>query len=149
MSEVTERAVDRAGWPPGEWDAEPDRVDFEHAGFSCVLARHPQIGAWWGWVLLPASHPRYGQTVKQLRDLEVHGGLNVAWKEDGGRWMVSFDCAHVGDLCPGMLALKSKLGLSHPADPLLLRETYRPFAYAKRECERLAEQLRALAGAQP
>ncbi len=29
--------VDKTGWGDGPWNDEPDRVDFHHAGFACLL----------------------------------------------------------------------------------------------------------------
>ncbi len=34
------RAIDRSGWGRGPWDAEPDRVEFEHTGLPCLLRRN-------------------------------------------------------------------------------------------------------------
>ena len=42
-----------AAWGQGPWDDEPDRVDFEHAGFPCLLLRNPRLGQWCGYVAVP------------------------------------------------------------------------------------------------
>ena len=53
------RTVDRTSWGSGPWDDEPDRVDFEAAGMSCLLARGP-TGAWCGYVAVPPGHLLHG-----------------------------------------------------------------------------------------
>jgi hypothetical protein len=137
---LTTPAIDKSKWPDGPWQTEPDSLEFEHAGYACQMVRNPQIGAWWAWVLLDPSHPLDGKGVRELpEELEVHGGVNVAARLSDGRWMLSFDCAHLFDLCPAMLAYE----IEHDLKPLAsVYETYRTFAYAKHNLKRLAEQLR-------
>src|SRR5690606_8583713 len=85
-----------------------------------------------------------------------HGGLtyadrcNEAAPEDRGVchvplpgrpaevWWLGFDCAHLGDVSPGMDARSRELG--HP--PLRFGdERYRDVGYVRRECASLAAQL--------
>ncbi len=72
---------------------------------------------------------------------QVHGGLTYSGKKAGGGtgregWWFGFDCSHSGDLSPG-------LSKYHPAGP---NKTYRTIDYARKECERLAAQLKEIAG---
>lgn len=140
--EETTFVADRSSWSEGPWDAEPeDRVDFLHAGFSCFIKRGP-MGAWCGYVGVPATHPAYGQYYDEVK-VEVHGGLTYADQCRGSIchvpqegmpedvWWLGFDTAHAGDLVPG-----------YPRDwPSDASDTYKSRAYAEAETRRLAEQL--------
>jgi hypothetical protein len=47
-------------WGTGEWQEEPDHVDFEHAGLPCILNRAPVSGAWCGYAAVPPGHKLHG-----------------------------------------------------------------------------------------
>ncbi len=47
-ADVADRFMNRKAWPPGEWDSEPDREEFRHAGFPCLVVRGP-MGALCGY----------------------------------------------------------------------------------------------------
>lgn len=53
--------VDRAGWPSGPWDAEPDKVTWvdKATGLDCMIRRGGG-GAWCGYVGVPPWHPWHG-----------------------------------------------------------------------------------------
>lgn len=146
--------VDRAGWPAGEWDNEPDKLSWtdEETGYPCLIVRNP-LGALCGYVGVNPDHPFHECDYDDV-DVDVHGGLTYADHcQDGAPeaegichvpkpgdtdavWWFGFDCAHAGDTAPYML--------KYPA----LRtpyETYRDVAYVSGEVWRLAKQLRALA----
>lgn len=139
-------AYDRSHWARGEWDTEPDRVDFIHAGFSCFVLRN-HVGNWCGYVGVPREHPAYEQEYDDV-NVDVHGGLTYAGKcsppichvpEPGmpdDVWWFGFDTGHYDDLSPA---------LSGYRDFVVDYETYRTVAYTRDETERLAEQLAALA----
>lgn len=143
MLETTEHKIDRNGWPAGEWDGEPDRVDFIHAGFSCLLLRN-NVGAWCGYVGVPETHPAFGKDYDNV-EVAVHGGLTYANKCHGhichvpepgmpeNVWWLGFDTAHCGDVSPGML----RYGMKLYSDT----EYYKNLAYARNQTEKLAEQL--------
>ncbi len=156
MSEQT--TVDRSGWPAGLWDDEPDRLEFEHAGLPCLLNRGP-MGVWCGYVAVPPGHPLHGMGYDEP-DVDVHGGLTYSDKcqgpichvpkpgEPDDVWWFGFDCGHAFDLSPRllMLARAGKWGLEvRHNEPAWMRETYRDMGYARRETERLAEQLARVA----
>lgn len=70
--------------------------------------------------------------------LRVHGGLtwadnHHACGEPDGLWWFGFDCAHAGDLCPGMFSYP------HPGD------VYRDQQYVVAEVQSLAAQLARVA----
>ena len=137
------RRTNRAGWPAGPWDDEPDRVEFKHAGFPCLLKRN-RCGAWCGYAAVAPGHPFHGAHYDHV-PVEVHGGLTYSARclgaichvpkpgEADDVWWFGFDCGHLGDIVPG-------LRIDWDA-------TYRDVTYARRETERIAEQLaRVLAG---
>lgn len=72
--------------------------------------------------------------------LNVHGGISFcgsAWLAPKDHWFFGFDCAHAGDLSPGMLRYTSR--------QLFGEETYRTLDYVRNETGRLARQLHDLA----
>lgn len=94
-----------------EWDNEPDRLEFEHADFKCLILRPSEMKHLCGYVGLPKWHPYYGKDYNGI-DVEVHGGLTFSQQGDGERWdkdlwWLGFDCAHSQDLVPG------KIGRAH------------------------------------
>lgn len=139
---------DKTKWGPGPWADEPDRVEFRHAGFACLLRRGGG-GAWCGYVALPAAHP---WATREEYDVPaaVHGGITYGptpcsehvchvpapGESDDVRW-IGFDCSHAGDLRPADNAYvahlyNSMFGRGH--------DEYRDVAYVRAETERLAEQ---------
>lgn len=96
--------------PGGPWMDEPDRVEFRHAGFPCILHRGGG-GAWCGYVGLPPGHAAHGKVYNDV-DVDVHGGLTYADKcggaichvpapgEPDDLWWLGFDCSHYRDLRP-------------------------------------------------
>lgn len=140
-----EPCTDRKDWPKGEWDNEPeDRYDFESAGFPCFIHRS-RLGNWCGYVGIPESHPYFGKDYSGL-DLEVHGGLTFASKcregdhlchipkpgQPDNIWWLGFDCAHGGDLIPGITSFFSHMESY---------ETYKNKDFAMKETFNLAQQL--------
>src|SRR5438270_834768 len=75
-------AVDRSKWPHGPWDNEPDRAEFKHLGFPCLLVRQSQSGHWCGYVAVPPGHPWHGleDYAAYRLDVEVHGGITYGNK---------------------------------------------------------------------
>jgi hypothetical protein len=158
----------RAGmpdYPDGAWTAEPDRLEFEHLGVPCILARGG-AGSWCGYAAVPPGHPWHGKEYEHV-DVEVHGGLTYA-RECAGHvchvpkpgepddvWWLGFDCAHSGDIVPGDIAcdvMIDKMRAENGEPPLVrsLRggywhDSYKTIAYVRAETERLAEQVRAAA----
>ena len=131
--------IDRSTWGRGPWDAEPDRVEFEHAGLPCLLRRN-RSGVWCGYAAVPPDHPWHGTHYDEV-PVDVHGGLTYADAcqgsichvpkpgEPDNVWWFGFDCANLGDLVPGLWA----------------DGDYRDMAYVRTETTRLAQQLAAKA----
>lgn len=141
-----ERHINREGWEAGEWDNEPDRVEFRYAGFPCLIVRSELAGALCGYVGVSSDHPWY-QRHYNFIDANVHGGLtysnmcggHVCHVPEPGEsdhvWWLGFDCSHAFDYAPTM----GSFGL------LIEGAEYRNIAYVRAEVEKLAEQARATA----
>lgn len=120
----------RDDWPPGPWDHEPDQDGWRDraTGLFCSARRGP-LGNWCGYVALPAGHP-WADLAEPPAD--VHGGITFSGPVDGG-YLIGFDCAHLGDLVPGVLAYMTTPGFPG--------ETYKDLTFVRTECQRLAFQV--------
>lgn len=162
------RDRDRATWPKGEWDQEPDLIEWRDAatGYPCLIVRGP-LGSLCGYVGVPEGHPCHGKdysAVEESTGVAPHGGLtysdacagNICHVPQPGEadnvWWLGFDCAHSGDVSPGLKAWRdevtAKLRAEHPDWPEhdLWQETYKPIAYVQNECTELAAELKRIAG---
>lgn len=158
MTEKTYTFIDHAGFGPGPWDAEPDKIVWvdEDTGLPCMIHRN-FLGALCGYVGIPAEHPWHGMAYNDCTlpepcedawcehslEVEVHGGLTysgmnqpvdenhmgVGIPETKGFWWFGFDCSHACDVTP----------LLEGVNP---RAAYRNVAYVKAEVRHLATQLR-------
>jgi hypothetical protein len=153
--------IDRAakGWPAGEWDGEPDKVQWkdEATGLDCLAVRHGSYGHWCGYVGVPESHPAFGTGYDDVRVKDddwprVHGGLTFAEhcqpaeSEDRGVchvpypgdpdhvWWLGFDCAHSGDYSPDDMARGNKWRSRYDS-------SYKTLRYVQAQCRSLASQL--------
>lgn len=167
----TYETVDKSTWGDGPWQGEPDKASWtdEETGLPCLVVRGPS-GALCGYVAVSEGHPwfekPYGgggwddQTAPDCV-IDVHGGLTFSDLGDEGRpesegichvpeegqpdhvWWFGFDCAHAWDITPGSNARLREHAphLAHPAPD----EVYRDLGYVRREVERLARQLKAVA----
>lgn len=113
-------------------DSNETERNWQAHGYDLKAVRHPSMGHWCGYVALPNGHRLFGKGYDDI-DVSVHGGLTYAEDraprmEVDGKWWVGFDCAHSGDLVPG-------LGHSFSGD------VYRDISYVASECESLAAQL--------
>lgn len=102
------RTVDKSEWPRGEWDTEPDKMQWPDptTGLPCLIVRGPS-GALCGYVGVLSSHPWHGMgysaAIGECNDhcdaesdyhdthsidalIDIHGGLTFADV-----------CAHAGD----------------------------------------------------
>lgn len=161
MNEQTwiDSRVDRSEWPAGEWDGEPDKVQWndEATGFACIAKRQASSGHWCGYVGVEPGHPWHGKDYNDVRIVnedgdvdypDVHGGLTysdecqegppdqtVCHIPEPGKpehlWWLGFDCHHSWDTSPRDIA----------RDSMFWREgQYRSLAYVKHECRKLALQ---------
>lgn len=118
-----------------EWENEPNWLEFEHAGFKCLIARGSDLNLT-GYVGVPEGHLYYGKSYKKV-NVNAHRGLSSGaklWDAVEERWMegwwFGFDCACPGDLVPA----KGKQTEN---------EVYRNMDYVTNEVKKLAEQLAA------
>lgn len=150
--------VDKSNWPRGEWDGEPDKMQWqdEATGLPCLIVRGPS-GSLCGYVGVAEGHRCFGIGYDEVTvpgseyGPEVHGGLTFAdfcaqgvdhsrhvchLSEPGEPdrvWWFGFDCAHSGDTSP---AYAERIGRFHNGD------SYKSIGYVKREVASLAEQLK-------
>jgi hypothetical protein len=159
--------IDKSGWDRGEWDNEPDKVQWQdETGLPCLAVRHPRSGNWCGYVGVTEDHPAFGRDYYDV-DVDVHGGLTFADKcrpgEDDGHgichtpgpgepdhvhWL-GFDCAHIHDLAPGHIAVMKSLDIKEYATMKKIhgyQEIYRNLEYVQEECKKLAKQLASMKG---
>lgn len=150
MSEA--KVIDKSGWKPGPWQTEPDRKEWRHEGFACLIVRVSSHGALCGYVGVPPGHPWHGKGYDEVHDispdLQVHGGLTYAAECRGAvchvpapgepehLWWVGFDHAHAGDVSP---AYSARYG--HLSDD----DVYRDMEYATAGVEALAAAAKAAA----
>lgn len=151
---AAEHVVDRTGWPAGEWDGEPDKLSWTDAttGLPCLIVRN-RMGALCGYVAVDSTHRLYRTDYDRIdADIDVHGGLTysdacqgaICHVPEPGKpddvWWFGFDCLHSGDVAPDDVApdMLTRTGRDWHA-------RYRNVAYVRRECERLAAQLKAVA----
>jgi hypothetical protein len=135
--------------PDGPWHDEPDHVDFEAHGLPCIVHR-ANLGAWCGYVAVPPGHPWHGKEFMSGSDeprAEVHGGVTYTSKcqgplchvpkpgESDDVWWVGFDCAHLGDIVPGILAVSART-----PSGFAQYESYKTLSYVRAETEELAKQ---------
>ena len=120
METIEYKTHDRTLWSRGEWDSEPDKIQWQDptTKLPCLMVRN-NLGAWCGYVGVPRDHPAYEVDYNDVA-AEVHGSLTYADKcmnepkersichipgvgESDDVWWLGFDCSHVGDLYPRML----------------------------------------------
>jgi len=145
MTEQLIPEYDKSKWRKGEWDNEPDRVDFIQHGFACFILRN-QLGNWCGYVGVPENHPYYLVKYQDVDgSLDVHGGLTYSdvcvapichIPEPGmpdNVWWFGFDTAHYMDESPYDFGSR-----------MLGHGVYRNMEYTMNETKHLADQLAAL-----
>lgn len=120
------------------WENEPTEEEWvdEKTNLPCRIQRHPDHLHLCGYVGVGKDHPLFGKTYDDALDLEVHGGLTYSDTEDDGIHWFGFDCAHAGDLSPGILTSLFRAGYNYCRS-----EEYRTWDYVKSEVLNLAKQL--------
>ena len=121
METITYKTHDRTTWPSGEWDSEPDKIQWQDSitKLPCLMVRN-RLGAWCGYVGVPQDHPAYERSYDDVA-AEVHGDLTYSDKcmeepkeksichipgigESDDVWWLGFDCSHGGDAYPKVSA---------------------------------------------
>lgn len=156
METIQYTYVNRKGWDNGEWDQEPDKIQFEdpNTKLPCLIVRNPMMGFLCGYVGVPEGHPYFGKDSDEI-DIACHGGLtfsNFCAQDDKEHgichrpapgepdkvWWLGFDCGHAFDLGPGMVANLKKAGVDYKP---WCGDQYRDLAYVKAQCASIAKQL--------
>lgn len=121
------------------WEGEPNNEQWvdERTGLPCRIRRHPEHLHLCGYVGVNKDHSFFGLTDEDFTGVHVHGGLTYAGTEDDGIHWFGFDCAHAGDLSPGILIHLLESRIAGYVD-YLRDEEYRTWDYVKAEVERMA-----------
>jgi len=132
------------------WENEPDRLEWEHKGFKCLIVRNQALKHLCGYVAIPNGHPWFGRDYFQI-DADVHGGLtfggyghekkcenhasykSISDQKGQKLWWIGFDAAHLGDLIPFEVEQGTWMGTD-------TTNVYRNIEYVKDQVEKLAEQ---------
>ena len=104
---------------------------------KCQIKRNGSL-ALCGYVELTSDNKLFGldyDSIYSKVNISVHGGLTYS-DEDHGKWVIGFDCAHSGDLCPSFL----QYGRISDGD------IYRTKEFVISECESLAESISEFSG---
>lgn len=119
---IDELANSRRDWashqvPPGEWDNELKAARII-VGDTPAVALKNWGHAWCGYIGFPPGHSMFGESyIDHYEDWpDVHGGWTYSDRAEhldaiagmSGLWWIGFDCAHSGDLLPGMLGYSKR-----------------------------------------
>ncbi len=99
---------------------------------DCLIRRNHSL-ALCGYVVITSDNKLYGLDYDHLYsqiDTHVHGGLTYSDEGENG-WVIGFDCAHAGDLCPAFPHYDG---------------VYRTKEFVISECEKLAEVISKFSG---
>jgi hypothetical protein len=99
---------------------------------DCFIRRNNSL-AFCGYVVITSDNKLFGldyDNIYSKVNISVHGGLTYSDKGDGG-WVIGFDCAHAGDLCPAFPYYDG---------------VYRTKEFVISECESLAESVSKFSG---
>lgn len=158
METKTYTTIDRAalGWPSGEWDSEPDKMQWpdETTGLPCLAVRHPRSGHWCGYVGVAEGHPMFQKGYDDCEP-EAYWGLTFADMCRPGEtettgichvpaagepehvWWLGFDCAHCDDFSPRDAA---RFNDGYPFGQIE-GTSYKTLGFVRNQCARLAAQL--------
>lgn len=160
MSEPTELKIDKSTWGEGLWQHEPDRLEFEHLGFPCLITRHPSFGHLCGYIAVPPGHPYHGKHYDDdAVKLYAHGSVNYSDRcfahichvpkpgEPDNVWWFGFDCGHAMDYSPALEARMRGVGVDPLPESSILfgPHKYRHMVWVQDEIKALAEQLAKVA----
>lgn len=125
---------DKSRWAHGAWFSEPDRAEWidDGTGLQCSAVRGP-LGAWFGYVEIPAGHPWFEQEIDLGQPVLREVRADVIGAGDEG-WWIGFGCDKPGEMKIIPFLAEVEAGDLRPRAFL-----YRTLEYVKTECHRLAE----------
>lgn len=100
---------------------------------DCFIRRNMNTLSLCGYVVITNDNELYGldyDDIYQKIYIGVHGGLTYSDEGEGG-WVIGFDCAHAGDLCPAFAYIDG---------------IYRTKVFVISECHKLAEEVSKFSG---
>jgi hypothetical protein len=128
--------------PDRPWETEPDHKEWREptTKYKCEVMRNSLTLTLCGYVTVPKKHHYYGLGYNDVM-ANVHGGLTFS---NAGRF--GFDCAHAGDLCPGIVLsiLKTAKDPAEYTQLTIAHDTYRTFDWVVKETEDLAKCLHVM-----
>lgn len=87
---------------PSSWsavaDGESDFRIWTMNDYVCYIRRHPALGHWCGYVVIPEDHPMANGSRDE--ELDVHGGVTFHSSPEDGYVTLGFDAGHAGDEIP-------------------------------------------------
>lgn len=145
--------IDKSKWHKGEWENEPDKIQYTDpaTGFPCLIVR-TTLGHLCGYVGVNNQHKyfekgydeipvdielTYSDLCQPSTDENQHTICHIPGKgETDNIWWLGFDCAHLGEISPGMSFYGNEnLG------SMCKGEIYKNMNYVKKEISSLARQL--------
>jgi hypothetical protein len=99
---------------------------------DCFIRRNNSL-AFCGYVVITSDNKLFGldyDSIYSKVNISVHGGLTYSDEGEGG-WIIGFDCAHAGDLCPAFPYYDA---------------IYRTKEFVISECESLADSISEFSG---
>lgn len=99
---------------------------------DCFIRRNNSL-AFCGYVVITSDNKLFGldyDSIYSKVNISVHGGLTYS-DENNGKWIIGFDCAHAGDLCPAFPYYDA---------------IYRTKEFVISECESLADSISEFSG---
>lgn len=127
-------------------------AEFEVCGYPCVVLFQP-YGWRCGYVGVPKWHPYHGKGYDEADAIACHGGLTYAAGKLAGQertdlWWVGFDCNHYGDKIDTVSLVeyyhKDAAWIGALSILALTGGTVRTLDFAKKQCAKIAEQLKAV-----
>ena len=122
------------------WETEPSHKKWTEATtkYKCEIKRNDITLTLCGYVTVPKKHHYYGLSYNDAV-ANVHGGLTYS----NGKGTFGFDCAHAGDLSPGVIlsVLKATRDTKDYLEATEMFDTYRTFDWVVKETEDLARCL--------
>lgn len=127
-------------------------AEFEVCGYPCVVLFQP-YGWRCGYVGVPKGHPCYEKSYDEMEEIKCHGGLTyaagaLAGQEQTDLWWFGFDCNHYGDKIDTVSFDEYYSDDTQRIQVLailaLAGGTVRSLEFVKKQCAKIAEQLKAL-----